>query len=1377
MATIDEFLTSLRNEFGEQAAGKKFEVFCKWFLENDPEWSKKIDRVWLWDDYPDKWQREDLGTDLVFLDKGGLIWAVQAKCYSEDRSTIKKHMNSFLADSGRKQVHRRLWIQTTNKMEAKAVKTLTGQDKPVTVFSLRDFHAAQIDYPSSYSELYQAEVKDKPTPDTHQIEAIKAVKSKLQSLDRGQMIMACGTGKTFTTLWIKEALNAQSTLVLLPSLSLLSQTMREWAWAGNDDFDILNVCSDKSVGKKTEDMDPSDTPFPVTSEVDEIARFIKAPKPKVIFCTYQSSSLIAEAQMDARVPAFDLTIADEAHRCAGKADAGFATVLNAQKIRSSKRLFTTATPRYFGKAVRDESKVRDVAVVGMNDESVFGPVIHMLSFGEAIRRELLTDYQVVIVCVDEPMIKQWIDDDEIVSINSDEHTDARTLAAKIGLIKAIKDYDLKRVISFHSRVARAKEFSEELVDLVDLIDPIHRPKGLFLADYVSGEMKAGDRKDKIDRLKILEGYDRGVLTNARCLAEGVDVPSLDGVAFIDPKGSQVEIIQAVGRAIRKVRGIKIQTKGTIVIPVFVEDCDDPEESIEASNFKPVWEVLKALRAHDEELAITLDKYRTDMGKIRPNRPKDIIDKIILDLPMAVDAGFSNALSAFLVEATTASWEFWFGLLLNYQKKHGDCNVVGSHVVDDEYKLGSWVQEQRKQKRLTSHRKDRLDALGFIWDMGEYEWDEGFKVLANHIKQNGTSRFAYDFRANGINMMDWVGTQRKNKVMPNARIEQLNKIGFSWDPQQDKFDFGFETLKEYKLATGHCQPHATAVHNNFKLGTWCSSVRDRNKRGILSKENIKRLADIGFIWDQIDNKFESNVDELNVHISKYGGSLPPKDLKLRNWTNALRKLKRDGALSFDKIKKIEAIGFDWDPLTSQWEEGFNSLVSYKAEFGDCLVSTYGLYEYKDYKLGSWVSVQRSGKDKLSLERFSRLDELGFDWDPFTSKWEQGFEFLVSYKAEFGDCLVAAGTEYKGYKLWSWVGMQRKGKDKLSLERFSRLDELGFDWDPFTSKWEQGFEFLVSYKAEFGDCLVAAGTEYKGYKLWSWVGMQRKGKDKLSLERFSRLDELGFDWDPFTSKWEQGFEFLVSYKAEFGDCLVAAGTEYKGYKLWSWVGMQRKGKDKLSLERFSRLDELGFDWDPLKSEWENKFQCLVSYKAEFGDCLVAGDAEYQDYKLGSWVSVQRKSKGKLIPERVNRLDELGFVWDVLTSRWEEKFKCLIAYKAEFGHFLIAKGAQYQGLDIGDWSTKLRKNKDKLEPGQVSRLDELGFDWDPLKSQWEEKFKCLVSYKVEFGDCSVAKRRQYKNHNLGEWVGRLRRSKAKLSLDQISRLDELGFVWKLK
>ena len=536
MASFDQFISSIRQEFGEQDAGKKFEVFCKWFLENDPEWSKKVDKVWLWDEYPNKWQRQDLGTDLVFKDNDGLIWAVQAKCYSEHRTTTKGDMNSFLADTGRPEVDRRLWLQTTNKIEAKAEKTYKGQDKHVTIINLNNFRDAQIDYPSSFADLYQAKVKDKPAPDPHQVKAIADVTDGLQKSDRGQMIMACGTGKTFTTLWIKEALKSETTLVLLPSLSLLSQTMREWAWAGNTDFEILNVCSDKSVGKKTEDMAPSDAPFAVTSDVHDISKFLQKSGPRVVFCTYQSSQLIAEAQIDTKVPTFDLAIADEAHRCAGKADAGFATILDGEKIRASKRLFTTATPRYFGKAIKDASKAADLAVIGMDDETVFGPVIHQLTFGQAIQDELLNDYQVVIVGVDEPMVKQWIDNYEIVATNPDETTDARTLAAKIGMLKAVKDYDLKRVISFHSRVSGAKKFSEELTEVADLIEPANRPDGTFLSDYVSGAMKAGDRKDKIDKLKELEGYDRGILTNARCLAEGVDVPSLDGVAFIDPKG-------------------------------------------------------------------------------------------------------------------------------------------------------------------------------------------------------------------------------------------------------------------------------------------------------------------------------------------------------------------------------------------------------------------------------------------------------------------------------------------------------------------------------------------------------------------------------------------------------------------------------------------------------------------------------------------------------------------------------------------------------------------------------------------------------------------------------------------------------------------------
>ena len=185
----------------------------------------------------------------------------------------------------------------------------------------------------------------------------------------------------------------------------------------------------------------------------------------------------------------------------------------------------------------------------------------------------------------------------------------------------------------------------------------------------------------------MEGYDRGILTNARCLAEGVDVPSLDGVAFVDPKGSQVEIIQAVGRAIRKVRGATVQKKGTIVIPVFIEAGDDPEASIEASKFKPVWNVLKALRAHDQVLASTLDEYRTNMAKNASQSRERISGKIIFDIPATVDVEFSSALRTVLVEVCTASWEFWFGLLEQFKEREGNCRVLNVHKEGD-FTLGT-----------------------------------------------------------------------------------------------------------------------------------------------------------------------------------------------------------------------------------------------------------------------------------------------------------------------------------------------------------------------------------------------------------------------------------------------------------------------------------------------------------------------------------------------------------------------------------------------------------------------------------------------------------------------------------------------------------------
>ena len=508
--------------------------------------------------------------------------------------------------------------------------------------------------------------KLKLIPRPHQLDAISAVVDSFKGAERGQLIMACGTGKTFTTLLIKEKLESRRTLVLLPSLSLLSQTLREWTQCASTPFDVLCVCSDETVGKRGDDEmihSIAELDFPVTSDIVDIQRFLNGESDRVIFSTYHSSPLIADAQAQQLTLAFDLVIADEAHRCTGKISSAFATVLDNDRIIATKRLFATATPRTYTTNIKKKAEDRGIEVVGMDDESVFGKVLYSLPFSEAIRSELLTDYRIVIIGVDSHMIVEWIKSRELIKTDTGIENDAESMAAQIGLIKAIKDYDLKKVVSFHSRVSRAESFKDDMYQVLDWIGDEHRPTGELWADFVSGAMPTDKRRHKLDYLKGLGQNKRGLLTNARCLSEGVDVPSLDAIVFIDPKKSQVDIVQAVGRAIRLSQD---KTFGTIVIPVFIEQGQDAISSIEASNFKPVWEVLNALKSHDEDMSQQLDNLRTELGrKPESSLSSASFSKVIIDLPSTVDDSFSDSLCTYLVDQSTESWFFWFGLLESY----------------------------------------------------------------------------------------------------------------------------------------------------------------------------------------------------------------------------------------------------------------------------------------------------------------------------------------------------------------------------------------------------------------------------------------------------------------------------------------------------------------------------------------------------------------------------------------------------------------------------------------------------------------------------------------------------------------------------------------
>ena len=1226
MATFVE----LRERFSDdvQKRGKQFERVCKWFLETDPRYSDRLVKVWLWDDWPGRWG-PDCGIDLVAEDRDGKNWAIQAKCYDPKYSVTKNDVDKFLSESTNENIHHRLLIATTDYLGNNARGVIHRADKviPVSQLLLEELGAAPVVWPSN-PDRPKGGGPSKPTKRwPHQTLAINNVTRNLGK--RGQMISACGTGKTLAALWISESLEAKRTLVLLPSLTLLSQTVSEWLANAKEPFAYLPVCSDDTVsrGNDAAVMFTSDLEYPVTTNPDDIATFLRHRGRQVVFSTYQSSPQIAEAQTLGRVPGFDLVIADEAHRCAGKVSSAYGTVLDDEAIRAKKRLFMTATPRTYTARVQKKADDEGIEVASMDDEAVFGPVVHQLNFGEAIEKGLLTDYQVVVVGVNEDRVKQMVDQRRIIKTDKDIQTDAKTLAKHVALAKAIRDYGLRRTITFHSRINTASAFANLLPKVVSWMPPRHQPKVELVTDHVSGEMTTGERNRRLNWLRNVETRQSAVLTNAQCLSEGIDVPTLDGVAFIDPRRSQVDIVQAVGRAIRRAED---KTIGTIVIPVFLSDTDDPDTALNESEFEPVWSIVRALRSHDQALGEALDGIRVGMG--RRGGGGGLPPKIILDVPKGVSADFVDAFETRLVEGTTAGWLMGFGALERFVEREGHSRVGQQHIETIEGKslrLGMWVHQRRQDYRkgiVSTKRVGLLEALpGWIWDPHEVDFQTAVAALKEIYSTQGHVRALRDLRieltgGKQLRLESWAehvrGDYRNGQLSPE-RVAALEAVpGWVWDPHEEDFQQGLRALKQFVEREGHARVVVTHVEvydgDEFRLGQWVSVRRSTGTGGRLSPERTAALEAIpGWVWNAGEAKYQQSFRALKQFVEREGHArVNPRHLeqfeneavRLGQWVTLRREQYKSRRISPERVAALEAVpGWVWDPYEEDFQQGLRALKQFVEREGHARVpvSHVEVYDGDEFRLGQWVNTQRTPRSRSVLpERTAALEAVpGWVWDAWEDQYQRGLCALKQFVEREGHARPLQGHvevfEGEEINLANWVTNLRSSywKAKLAAERVPVLEGLpGWVWDANEADFHRRLGALKQFVEREGHARVVRGSvevfEGEEINLANWVTNLRSSywKAKLAAETVAVLEALpGWVWDVYEADFQRGLGALKQFVEREGHARPLQGHvevfEGEEINLGSWVSSRRGAhqKGKLTAEKVAVLEALpGWVW---------------------------------------------------------------------------------------------------------------------------------------------------------------------------------------------------------
>jgi len=1172
-------------------AGKIFEVFTKYYFLASPTEKDNYKNVWLFEETPLEARKklnlgnQDYGVDLILQDVEDQYFVVQCKYKNDETSKLNwsadKIANLFAfcpnADG---------YIVFSNAIDLDQVSK-TRHDN-FTFYGVANLNEIDKDILLSiYTLLAENHLTERKlfNPLPHQEIAIQECVQWFTEGEesRGQLILPCGAGKTFTALWIKERIESKYTLVLVPSLALLRQIKNEWSKQRKSVYQYLCVCSENDIDKDATDTLVTHTyevDTRVTTNAEHVKSFLSKPfDEKVIFSTYHSLPVIAEAIKDSNFE-FDLTFCDEAHKTAGVGKNKFSLVHDNNLVPSKYRLYATATPRIVKETLKKKLGDDLKYAYDMNDPNTFGYEFHRMTFKDAIEQDILVDYKIVAIGVNSDELKDYIEQRRFV----DKKLSIDELANNYALEHVMEKYNANHGLTFHSRVKLAQEFAE-------------RHGQLFTSTKtfsVNGEQPTSYRNLVLEEFKNSE---KAIVSNARCLTEGVDVPTIDLVYFCDPKNSKVDIVQAVGRALRKKEGKKL---GLIVVPIYHSKKDEVENSISTGSFKNLLQVIRSLCDQDERLQDEINFLAFGKGK-RKSKKIDIIssgfieeqDKIILE---GFEEKLKNSLFDQIIEKSSNNWDLWYINLKNYLEANKDYPSK-----KDDKDLYNWIANQRNRKKngtLKNEELRKLNAIDFVWNVVEWKWERMFSVFQEYSTENV---FPPCKGIDDDELVKWHKYQhsciRDDKIISPEQKKRFLAIDnkFEGPASRKKWIEPYRELVNFRLENPDKWPQYDRDNTKSiesKLYIFCQTMRKRYRENDLGNYWFEKMTSIDFnfegktdnwtqYWQEIKNLLENRN---SISVEQIGNNA-------YSWILRHRKKYDEGKLSEYHTKKIQELNLD--RFFETWEQKFEKVKEWVEE-NEKLPTRRA---HKDFH--SWLSSQRTvyKNNRLSEEQIEALLSIGYDLDAKGNekkkeRWLEMFENVKDFKAE-NDSWPKFGADGLEGQMYNWCQAQRmvqagtaRNRKPLKKWKVDKLDSIGFHWslsDLNNQEWEEKYEELKSFLSDY-DLSELKST----HKLFRWIYNQNNAYEKGGFDETKRkkLLELGVDISVRISgsgrdgfgKWSGKLREIASF-IEANGHYPKAGKDKKQGNLYQSLARTKRAyrNNELSEKQLELLAELNIELD--------------------------------------------------------------------------------------------------------------------------------------------------------------------------------------------------------